>query len=201
MFSRFMFAFLVSSSVALASGEECIEVPNDLDRLACYDKALGRTPLRQMERMADSEWILATEKSKLTDQTSVFLRVDSKESIDCGWNRGDKISLWIRCHENVTALVISTGCHMTSSDYNDFGDVTYRIDDAKAQTVRMDESTNNRSLGLWRGNRSIPVIKQMFDSSSLVVRMTPFGQNPFIATFNIAGLKEAIAPLRAACHW
>jgi type VI secretion system protein VasI len=41
----------------------------------------------------------------------------------------------------------------------------------------------------------------MFGKSTMIVRITPFGENPFTATFNISGLEEAIVPLRQACKW
>ncbi|MFK4823175.1 type VI secretion system-associated protein TagO, partial [Paenochrobactrum sp. BZR 588] len=100
-----------------------------------------------------------------------------------------------------TSLYINTGCHMTSSDYNDYGDVTYRLDSDKARKVGMAESTDNKALGLWSGGKSIPVIKQMLSKDEMVVRMTPYGQSPFTATFKIAGLSDAIKPLREECKW
>ncbi len=201
---RAIWAGLLASSLAvpaLAAGEGCIQISNDLDRLACYDKALGRTPVREALPVSKGKWAATTETSKLTDQTNVYLRVKSDEPVSCSWARGEKVSLYVRCVENKTALIFSTGCHMTSSEYNDYGDVTYRLDDEPAKTVGMDESTNNRSLGRWGGGRSIPVIKQMFGKSTMIVRMTPYGENPFTSTFDIAGLEEAIKPLREACHW
>jgi type VI secretion system protein VasI len=65
----------------------------------------------------------------------------------------------------------------------------------------MEESTNNRSLGLWSGGRSIPVIKQMFGKKQMIARMRPFNENAFTVTFNISGLEEASKPLRNACGW
>lgn len=194
-------ALTATCAPGFAAGEGCIQISNDLDRLACYDKALGRTPEQKTEPTAKGNWSVTSETSKLTDQTNVFLRVESDETVNCGWNRGGKVTLYVRCVENKTGLIFATGCHMTSSQYNDYGDVTYRLDDEKAKTVGMQESTNNRSLGLWSGGRSIPVIKQMFDKSQMVVRMTPYGENPFTATFDISGLEESIKPLREACHW
>ncbi|WP_157018348.1 type VI secretion system-associated protein TagO [Mesorhizobium xinjiangense] len=57
------------------------------------------------------------------------------------------------------------------------------------------------ALGLWNGSRSIPVIKQMLGKSRMIVRMTPYNENPFTATFDITGLENEIAPLRDACQW
>jgi type VI secretion system protein VasI len=185
---------------ALASTESCIRVENDLDRLTCYDREAGRTPRKETMGPISGAWVVEKSTSKLTDQPTVVMTTRSVETIDCGWSRG-QISLTIRCHENTTSMLFVTGCHMTSSEYNNYGDVTYRLDEEKARTVGMHESTNNRTLGLWRGGQSIPVIKSMFGKSQMVVRMTPFGESPFTANFDINGLETAITPLRQACHW
>tara|TARA_R110000751_G_scaffold146094_8_gene249984 strand:+ start:3178 stop:3795 length:618 start_codon:yes stop_codon:yes gene_type:complete len=194
-------AAMVASAPVLSSPGECIRIENDLDRLACYDRETGRTPKQAVVRAPRGKWLVTKETSKLSDRTNVYLQLKSDEVVDCGWNSGEKIELQIRCHENTTALFFHTGCHMTSSDYNGYGDITYRLDKEKARKVSTQESTNNKSLGLWRGGQSIPVIKQMFDKKSMLVRMTPYSENPFTATFKIAGLETAIEPLRKACNW
>lgn len=194
------FALLCSSS-AIAAPADCISIEVDLDRLACYDREAGRTPTAAPVSRPAGEWRIHKETSKLTDQPTIVMMVQSDESIDCGWNRGGKISLILRCMENKTVLYFDTGCHMASSDYNDYGEIVYRIDEEAARTVSGDASTDNRALGLWSGGRSIQVIKQMFGKSQMVARMTPYSENPFVATFNIAGIEETIKPLREACHW
>lgn len=193
-------ACVSSGSPAWAEAGKCISIENDLDRLACYDKEAGRTP-RVVEGGIKNSWLIKQQTSQITDDTDVFLHTRSTAKVDCGWNRNDHIRLTLRCLENTTALIISTGCHMASGTYNDYGDVTYRLDEEKARKIGMHESTDNRALGLWRGNRSIPFIKRMLNKQRMIVRMTPYGQSPFTATFNIAGLEEAIEPLRKECGW
>ena len=179
----------------------CRSMKSDLDRLACYDKASGRTPVITESKAAKGIWKVQVEKSEMTDQTNVYLQVESEKAVNCGWNKNQPIALIIRCRENRTSMIINTGCHMTSSRYNDYGHVSYRIDKRKSRKVSMEESTNNRSLGLWSGRRSIPVIKTLMGASQMIVRMTPYGENPFTAKFNIAGLEQTIRPLRDACRW
>lgn len=184
------------------SSTECATMNVDLDRLACYDAASGRTPkVEAIATPSAGKWQVSKETSALTDDTNVTVALESTESVNCGWNKGGKITLYLRCQEKATSLILSTQCHMTSSEYNDYGDVSYRIDSEKARTANMTESTNNRSLGLWTGGKSIPVIKQMFEKSKMVVRATPFNENPFTVTFDIAGLKDAVKPLQDACKW
>jgi len=90
---------------------------------------------------------------------------------------------------------------MTSGAYSSYGDIDYRVDTEKAKKVSGSASTDNKALGLWGGGKSIPVIKQMIGKEKIVVRMTPYSESPFTATFNIAGLAEAVKPLREECRW
>jgi type VI secretion system protein VasI len=191
----------LSATVNAQQYKACIGIENDLDRLACYDVQSGRTPKVTTSPATNSKWQVQTETSKINDRTNVYLSVESDEQVDCGWNRGDKILLHIYCRDNTTSLVLQTGCHMTSSKYNDYGVVDFRIDKEKAKRLGMTESTNNRSLGLWSGGTSIPVIKSMLGKSTVVVRATPYGENAFTATFDISGLNKVIAPVRKHCGW
>lgn len=194
-------ALLVGSDPASALDiAACIRTESDLDRLACYDKAAGRTPA-VIPLAPKGRWQTHAEKSALTDRTTVVLSLASNESPNCGWNRGAKITLVLRCHENRTAAYFDTGCHMASSDYNSYGRIEYRIDDEKARTANGDASTDNRSLGLWTGDQSIPFIKSLLGKKKLTARMTPYGENPFTVSFDISGVDDVVAPLRRACGW
>ena len=200
------FALFAAEQANAQSGtvvDSCISIANDLDRLACYDSESGRTPSISVTPPApDNDWSVRSSTSRMTDDTDVFLYVSSEEPIDCGrLSDPARVTLWVRCVENTTAMVFSTECHMTSSDYNDYGHVDLRIDDRPARTVPMTESTDNEALGLWTGAQAIPEIKELFGGAKLLARMTPYSESPFTANFNIAGLEDAIAPLREACGW
>lgn len=201
MRSLLIIATVIMAGVAPAMAADCLKIDNDLDRLACYDREAGRTPSASTLPQGTGKWVVRKETSKLTDQPTVVMSIDSDEVVDCGWNRGQKIGLVLRCMENKTVLYFSTGCHMTASQYNDYGNITYRLDDEKARTVGGDASTDNRALGLWNGGKSIPVIKQMYGRKQMIVRMTPYSESPFTATFDISGAEEASKPLREACGW
>lgn len=186
-----------------AMANECLTVEAELDRLACYDRASGRTPKQEADTSTPValKWNVRHETSAMTDKTNVYMHVDSDETIDCGWNRGEKIRVVARCHDNTTSLFFQTGCHMASSEYNSYGHIQYRLDDAPAKTMRATSSTNNRALGLWSGGQAIPAIKELLGKDRMTVRMTPYGENPFTASFDISGMGDAIESLRNSCSW
>lgn len=195
------FTAALMASNAIGDISECIGIEGDLDRLACYDRISGREA-KVTNIVEVGSWELIEKKSELKDTADIFIYVDSDEEINCGYNRHGKVRLWIRCLENTTSVIFGTPeCHMTSSRYNEYGDVEYRVDKRKSKKVRMEESTNRHSLGLWRGRSAIPFAKAMFNSNRLLARMTPYGENPFTVSFNISQLEEAIKPLRKSCSW
>lgn len=185
----------------LASVDDCIRLESDLDRLACYDRASGRIPKTEKIDISGSAWRVVSEVSKLTDDPTVTLMVRTPEAVSCGFRRPQPMSLYLRCMENTTSLFFAGECHLTSSDYNDYGHVDIRLDNDKSFTSRMKESTDNKALGLWNGAASIPVIKKMFGKNRLVARMTPFNESPITIEMDVTGLDAAIDPLRKACGW
>jgi type VI secretion system protein VasI len=145
-------------------------------------------------------WRVASQKSKVDDSTNVFLSIDSNQPIRGRFGDVGPAELTIRCMENTTAATFRFAGHFMA-DIQGYGDITYRIDDRKAKTKGFVESTSNEALGLWSGGSAIPFAKELFGGTSLYVRATPYNENPVEAEFNIAGLDEAIKPLREACRW
>jgi len=150
---------------------------------------------------AGGQWEGRQEASEFTNDTNVYLSIESTNASVCGRNRDDKVVLWVRCREDTTSVLFQTSCHMTSSSYHDYGDVHVSFDGGSERMVPMTKSRDNFALGLWLGNDSIPFVRQMFGSHEMTVRMKPFDEDAFTVSFAIAGLEEAILPLRQACHW
>lgn len=193
-------------------------------RMTCYDavfkgdglailpeaptptSASGETPNQEVidlrtEVQPAAHWQLDQRKSEMTDQSTVHLSTTSLNDVQCSRHEGPTpMFLGIRCLENTTALIIHGDCHMASG-FHGYGQVQYRIDDEKMVEKEFSASTNNQSLGLWSGSRSIPMIKSMIGKNRLMVRFTPFNESPVEASFNISEMEAKLGPVRAACGW
>jgi len=194
-----LLAAVVPVCVFAQTVADCAKTEDDLDRLACYDLASGRTA-KTVAQSKVSQWSLRSEKSDFKDTTDVYLSTDSADAVACGFQGSQPITLFLRCTENTTALILTTHCHVASGFYG-YGKVEYRLDNQKAQKRNFDASTDNSSLGLWNGRAAISLIKSMLSAETLLVRFTPFNENPVSARFNISGLEQAIEPLRKSCKW
>ncbi len=199
---KLVIAAIILFGAPAAAQSDCAGIENDLDRLACYDLASGRTPVSETELDVSGDWDVEIKTSEFKDTTDVFLRVQSEEPLSCGMGFGapQHATLMLRCMENTTALYISTDCHLASG-FQGYGTVEYRIDDRPARSRGFTDSTDNRALGLWRGAQAIPFVKELLGADRLLTRFTPFGESPVTAQFPITGLDTAIMPLREACSW
>lgn len=206
MAAAVIMAGLASSHAYAAS--ECVDIKSSYQRLKCYDKENGRqkpdyaqsSDTGVEDAASPNRWIVREDQSKFDDSRSVYLMLITSDKIPGKYGKPTSATLHLRCNENETNAYIHFGGHFMA-DIQGYGRVRYRIDDDVARTVSMDESTNHESLGLWNGGSSIPFIKRMLNHDSMVVEATPFSESTMTMTFPIAGLEDAVKPLREACHW
>lgn len=203
MFCRSLFlAALVSTAAGqthAATPEDCAKIAADTERLACYDLQF-KASVSSVPQPAESKWLVREEVSKIDDSKNVLLYLSATEPITDRLGQPSILALSIACREGKTNLWLYFGGQFMA-DLNGGGRVTYRIDKAAAKTRSFEESNDNEALGLWSGGAAIPFIKELFGGTTLLVRATPFNESSVTAELPIAGLEEAIKPLRQACNW
>lgn len=181
--------------------QDCVSIPDDHERLACYDTANKVSQITTAPSSPDSKWQVEVKTSAMTDQTDVYMSLTSNEPVPSKFGMGSApATLFVRCHEDTSAVFVTFNDHFMA-DIQGYGRVEYRLDKQKMTAVNMDTSTDNKALGLWQGGRAIPFIKTMFDHDTLILRATPFNESAITLTFDIRGLKESSEKLRSACKW
>ena len=173
----------------------CAVIAADDDRLKCYDSAF----VVRAEPALDSAWSVTVDKSPLDDSTKVIARVQSSEPLAGRFAR-QRATFIVRCENNRTnAFIVFGGNFM--SDLNNGGRVDLRVDDRRATYVTMRVSNDNQALGLWDGPAAIRFVQRILDGQSMYFQATPFSESRVFGTFPIAGMDEALQPLRDACSW
>jgi len=175
---------------------DCGAIQDNTSRLACYD--MKYKPV--LEASKASSWNVTQSVSKMDDSKTVMLHSVSTEAVRKKFGGSDTADLYIRCSEGVTSLYVVLADNFLS-DIQDYGSVTYRVDNAKPSQREMSASTDNKALGLWTGGTAIPFIKKMVKAQQITMRITPFNESPITVTFPVAGLNEALAPLQQVCKW
>jgi len=218
-------ACLLATGVPAQSTDDphaCVSIQSDTLRLACFDAAFA--PDGQAASSVDSaagggngtkaaetapalaspdtgKWQLSTDKSAMTDDQNVFLRLTSENPIAGRFGNAGNGLLLLRCMENTTAVVFRFNDQFMAS-IQSYGVIEYRIDKSPiVWRLYTQESTDNMALGLWRGRAAIPFIKSLLGHETLLVRATPFNESPVTLTYDISGIDNAIAPLRKTCRW
>nr|WP_274612458.1 type VI secretion system-associated protein TagO [Vibrio diabolicus] len=174
---------------------KCATIKGDLQRLECYDgiarkNGLMREQEQPLSTTGNGKWNVRSTINPVDDSKTVTLSLFS----DSGQGKwGDRVYLIIRCKSDTTDLYINWNDYLGSEAH-----VLTRIGSAKASTAYWLLSTDKKATFK---NKPISFIKKMMESNKMVAQVTPYNENPVTAVFDTTGLKSAIAPLRATCHW
>lgn len=103
----------------------------------------------------------------------------------------------IRCAENVTSILVVFETFIGSRERI----VESRVDETRLQRATWAASSDNKTVGLWRGAQAIPFIKSLLHGESLTLWMTPHNASGVAVTFNIKSLERHLGKVSAACGW
>jgi type VI secretion system protein VasI len=176
---------------------DCAALGDQKLRLACYDEAhRAETPGSQ----GDGKWRVTRQVSKIDDSPEVFVAVEAIDPLSGLEGRASTGILMISCREGNTDVFLNFG-EQTMTQRGASAMVTARVDKNRARKISMRPSRDRKALGLWSGRRAIPFVKDMLGAKRLFVRALPPDEAAIDMEFEIAGLDEAIKPLREACEW
>ncbi|WP_161492534.1 type VI secretion system-associated protein TagO [Oceanisphaera profunda] len=185
----------VAQQILSSAIEQCAVIEEDFSRLECYDQIakthnLSGQHTDQAQLGGTGQWTVEKKTDPIDDTKTVniFLIADSGSS-----RFGKPIMLVARCDSEKTEMFIDWQIYLGSE-----AKVTLRIGDDDAKKSKWTLSSDRQKSF----NKSpINTLKAMLTTDKMVAQITPFNQKPSTAVFNIAGLDEAIKPLREACVW
>lgn len=144
---------------------------------------IGNEPVQAQK----ATWTTHESISKFDDTRTVVIE-----------QRVGKQRLIIQCKEReMNVYVDFGGYYVTSSESNEWGLVTYRVDKQPAVTKRWHGSTNNRALF---AREPIATVKEWATGSKLILRTIPVSESAITLEFDLTGLNGALVPVRKACE-
>lgn len=176
---------------------KCAAKDSDAARLVCYDalaRSLGVDKPKSTVVHGSGKWKATINRSPIDDSENVYLSVEAEETVRSGYKTA-KPTLHVRCAEQKTNVFITWDLYLGLESTQ----MLTRFDTAKAANNTWSISTNNTAVFV-RGS-DIGFAKTMMNHEKLLAQITPYGESPVMATFRIAGLSEAVKPLRKACSW
>ena len=185
-----------------SSLNECQSLKDDSKRLQCFDSLPKSTDNQEPDGLQEGlpegdvgEWSINKVQSKIDDSWNVFVSLNSTDTIRTRFGEQVYPSLNAMCREGKTYIYVDWGQFLGTNEIP----MIQRIDSEKATQKTMLLSTDSKSV-FYQGN-AITFAKKLMDSKKVFLRVTPYGENSVDATFNLAGLSEAIKPLRHECKW
>jgi PEGA domain len=150
----------------------------------------------EQERLRrNSRWNIYTETNPIDDTQTVTLTTTSLDALS-RW--GDPIKLWLRCESGEIDAFIQWGDYLGLDETS----VTYRVGTAAAKTDAWIISTDNKASFFSRdesANRRFVEKLLNSDNGQFIAQVIPYGENPQVATFDIAGLNFFIEALFEPC--
>lgn len=177
--------------------QDCKSKGAKADQLACFSglsggtSALAPTPTPSVP----SKWRAHSKVEKLDGTTTVTLALDSSDTVKLQYGRPEAATIIVRCLNNKTELYISW------PEFLGVGrgiEVRWRADNTPITTEAWSPSTDGKAAF---APNPVAFLKKLADRSELLLSVAPYSKVATTLTFPIAGLEEALKPLRAACKW
>ncbi|MGQ5717998.1 type VI secretion system-associated protein TagO [Pseudochrobactrum asaccharolyticum] len=177
------------AATAQVSPQSCATIKTPPQRLACFDKFFPEVQAVASEQ----SWHIEKTSSPIDGSAKIagFLlpRGSEKKIVTL-----DTIALGLRCHNNITSIIITTG----TSAASETAKITYTLNNNTAQHAYWERSANFLSVGLWADDEAIPFIKQLKNDSILTVKID---NPPVEAVFDLANVEALTDKISKACHW
>lgn len=153
---------------------------------------------------ADSEqaklgsWRTNEDRDPIDDSAVITASLDAES----GRARfGEPVTIVARCGSNTTDFYAIWNTYVgddSNSVYDEYKNVEVRIGDAPAKTERWSVSTDKQATF---AGAAVPTLKQMVGKEKLALRLTPYGENPITAVFDLQGIRVALKPIAKECNW
>lgn len=186
----------MSSPADSSSLEKCVVIADTKKRLSCYDAIAGRPIPKGIEK--SGKWIMRESANPLDDSRTVVARLKASQ----GKNRwGRSVHFIARCRSNKTEAFINFATYLgddSSSVYEEWKTLSVRVGNTTVRDEKWDVSTNRQAAF---SRKPIPLLREMSKHRQLVVQVTPYGENPITAIFELDGIAKALSTLSTTCNW
>lgn len=184
------------------SATDCQSLKDNNKRLQCYDLMSKGDEDKEPDGLQDGlpqgdvgGWKIEKTQSQIDDSWNVFVSLASNSPVRTPFGEYINPSIYAVCREGRTEFFVHWGVFIGVDQTT----MIQRIDSEKASKKVLTISTDSKSV-FYTGN-AIPVAKKLMNSKKLYLQIIPYGENAIDATFNLAGMSEALKPLRHECKW
>ena len=164
------------------------------ERLACFDELVRAVAegvvLPTLPSSGAGRWKVSQEVSPIDDSREVYMRLGAEDE---GHAAGSLPALMVRCTERKIDVHVSFDSRLS---FEDDIEVLSRFDQHPARKNDWELSTDRKAI--FAPHSAFWALK-IERAQKLFMRLTPPGESPIDATFNLTGSAEAMSPLRESC--
>jgi hypothetical protein len=190
-----------------ASGESCARIDEAAKRLICYD-LLFRTGANAADPLTGESappqepidlttavegWPLTTSPSPIGPGRFITVTTESDKPIS---DSDLMAELTITCGAGNTSLSFWFPGHYMSSENRV---LEASIDGGAAETYTT--TGYDSQMAINASATALPLIQELMAANSVTVSAKPSSGPKFSATFSLAGMTRAVAPIRQSCGW
>ncbi|WP_209508267.1 peptidoglycan-binding domain-containing protein [Ruegeria sp. HKCCSP335] len=139
-------------------------------------------------------WGISEFKAEIDDSPGVF--AINVSAFTKGY--GDNPSLKIRCVEGQPSVIFDTDDFIMGDVRSSNIQVTYRIDEAEAQTTNWNQLTTNKGAGLF-GAKAEDFLRKVYDAQKTVFRLKETDGETHSMSIDMSGANKVIDLTAAAC--
>jgi len=199
--NKILLISLLLASFSISANEKCTEIKKDSERLACYDQADKPKEKSKETNKAPEKlgaWDIEKSKDDMDDSETVILSLSSNNAVDDFAGRERVPSLFIRCEQNKTEVVLAAGMQFDVESIRHENTLTVRYGKLKSKKVLATGSTDRKSTFF---PKPLSTIREMLKVDNMIIKWTPFHANPVTARFTVTGLSSHIGDVQKACNW
>ena len=106
----------------------------------------------------------------------------------------------VKCVQNNTSVLFEfAGRQM--SDADEKSKMLYSVDGGAERILEMSLSKDHSIMGVWRGFRAVPFVRQLLDAKQLPTKISTATGEQLSNDFDIVDFKEAIREVQQTCNW
>lgn len=172
----------------------CAAISGPTERLLCYDKLQPPPntpePTPEVKDVRDSSaWRHTDEADRLDGSRMLVALVLASDNSEPG-----SAAFYIRCLKGKTEVFATWPKYLGARAVA----VRWRADEMPVRGERWSPASDGRAA--FHPN-PIQFVKSLSGKRELVLNMQPYNETASSLTFPIAGIDEAVKPIRAACKW
>ena len=163
--------------MAQSPGSQCTAIPDDAERLACFDAAFA---------------------APAADTGDALVVLESEQLIPARPNGRQPATITVACEAGVLSVAFGFAGNTMSALGNDAG-ITWQFDLQAARSRTLPVNDENTAIVRDNTRDALAFIQSVEGATNLTVRVTPVSSRSLTVRYRIDTFAALVAPVRSAC--